>query len=121
MVAARDAAAPPEEPPATSGEGSAGAAASVAAENLQFSTSTLSLEGGAETPLSFDNRDAGIPHNVSIYAADPASDPGAEQLFTFEPFPGPEERDFTIPALDPGTYVFVCDVHPTMKGDVRVS
>jgi plastocyanin len=112
------AAPPPGEPPAST---SAGAAASIAAENLQFSTSTLSLDAGAETPLSFDNRDAGVPHNVSIYAADPASDPGAEQLFTFEPFPGPEERDFTIPALDPGTYVFMCDVHPTMKGDVRVS
>ena len=114
-----EAAPPPEEPPATSGEGSA--AASIAAENLQFSTPTLSLEGGAETTLSLDNRDAGVPHNVSIYAADPASEPGAEQLFTFEPFPGPEEREFTIPALDPGTYVFVCDVHPTMKGDVRVA
>jgi plastocyanin len=114
-----EAAPPPEEPPATSGEGSA--SASIAAENLQFSTPTLSLEGGADTMLSFDNRDAGVPHNVSIYAADPASEPGAEQLFTFEPFPGPEEREFTIPALDPGTYVFVCDVHPTMKGAVRVA
>lgn len=100
--------------------GGAPGSVAVVAENLQFDAPTLELDAGSPTSLSFDNRDAGTPHNLSIYAQDPASDPSAEQLFTFEPFPGPAKREFTIPGLQAGTYAFQCDVHPTMNGDVSV-
>jgi plastocyanin len=101
--------------------GEASASASVIAENTQFDTAELSLSAGAPTKLSFDNRDAGVLHNLSIYPGDPAESPGVEPAFTFEPFPGPEARTFTIPALDAGGYVFICDVHPSMRGDVTVA
>jgi plastocyanin len=34
---------------------------------------------------------------------------------------GPAKVTYDIPALDPGTYYFHCDVHPTMSGNVTVS
>jgi len=57
----------------------------------------------------FENADAGIPHNVAIY-----TDPSATtSLFVGEMFPGPDGRTYQVPPLDPGTYFFRCDVHPT--------
>lgn len=107
----------PGPPSGAGGEATGGGAVAIAAQDLQFDEQELDFQADTPSTLEFDNKDAGIPHNVAIYEDDTL----AKNLFTFEPFPGPEERDFTIPALDPGTYVFVCDVHPTMKGDVRVA
>jgi plastocyanin len=34
---------------------------------------------------------------------------------------GPTKVDYQIPALAPGTYTFICDVHPTtMTGTITV-
>jgi plastocyanin len=112
-------------PPVTSlppsGGGAPSASVSVVAQNLQFDTTQLSLTANAPTKLSFDNKDAGTPHNLSIYSADPASDSSAKQLFTFDPVAGPATKDATIPGLPAGTYYFQCDVHPTMHGQVKVT
>ena len=98
------------------GEGGA-AAASVAAENSAFDPTTLSWEAGAETTLTFDNRDpvdvAG-PHNVSIYDGDTA-------LFQGDLVEGPATVDYAVPAMEAGTYDFRCDVHPDMIGTVEVT
>jgi len=98
------------------GEGDA-AAASVAAENSAFDPTTLSWAAGAETTLTFDNRDpvdvAG-PHNVSIYDGDTA-------LFQGDLVEGPASVDYAVPAMEAGTYDFRCDVHPDMIGTVEVT
>ena len=89
----------------------------VVAENTQFDTDEIRLPAEEETALTFDNRDP-APHNLAIYQDDTAS---GEPLFTFEPFPGPESKPFSIPAIPEGEYYFHCDVHPTMQGTVVVA
>jgi plastocyanin len=96
--------------------GAGGGGLTVTAKSLAFDTDELDLPGGQPTTFTFDNQDAGIAHNLSIYTDDSAS----KVLFQFDPFPGVDSRSFDIPALDPGTYYFRCDVHSTMNGIVVV-
>ncbi|HXF36555.1 MAG TPA: cupredoxin domain-containing protein [Actinomycetota bacterium] len=101
------------------GGGSAGggaATAQVSAEGLAFSTATIELAAGRPSTIVFENREP-VPHNLSIYRDQGFTDP----VFQDPPFPGPATKEYEIPPLDPGTYYFRCDVHPTMTGTVEVS
>jgi plastocyanin len=78
-----------------------------------------SLEATANTPLTihFDNQDSQAPHNVALKG--PAGDVplGGDTAFCT----GPGTRDYTVPALAPGVYDYMCQVHPTtMKGTLTV-
>jgi plastocyanin len=89
----------------------------VVAENLAFDTNTITLAANTPTPILFQNRDAGIPHNLSIYGDEAFTD----AIVVKEPFAGPGPETYEVPALDVGTYYFRCDVHPTtMIGKVVV-
>jgi plastocyanin len=86
---------------------------SIASTNAVFSTDSLAAPAGEPFTIAFDNRDAGVPHNVSIYTDDSAS----QALFTGDVVSGPKKIAYEVPALDPGAYFFRCDVHPaTMTG-----
>jgi plastocyanin len=112
---------PPPPPTSASpkpgdGGGGASAAAEISAQAIQFSTSSLMLPAGKGIALTFDNKDSGTPHNFAIY-----SDSGyATPVFNGEVVTGPTTTVYDIPALDPGTYYFRCDVHTTMTGTVTV-
>jgi plastocyanin len=93
-----------------------GAGPGLTAKAISFDKSELKLPAGKEAPLPFDNQDAGIPHNVSIY-----TDQGGEALFQGEIITGPAKVDYPVPALEAGTYYFQCDVHPQMNGTVTVA
>jgi plastocyanin len=99
---------PPPPPPGETG--------GIIASGVAFNVSELSLPAGQENTLPFDNRDAGIPHNVSIYTQE-----GGEALFEGEITTGPAKIDYQVPALDPGSFYFQCDVHPQMSGTVNVA
>jgi plastocyanin len=90
----------------------------VAAEGLAFDTDQITLPAGVPTTITFENRDASIPHNLSIYRDQAYTDPVYPPQ---EPFPGPDDRTYEVPPLEPGTLFFRCDVHPTtMEGTVLV-
>lgn len=85
----------------------------ISAENVSFSTDTLTVPAGSPFTLLFQNLEA-VPHNVAIYTEE-----GGENLFTGE-IVSATEIVYEVPALEEGEYFFVCDVHPQqMRGTVR--
>jgi plastocyanin len=98
------------------GGGGGGGGLTVTAKSLAFDTDEIDLPAEQPTTITFDNEDAGVPHNIAIYNDDSLS----ETLFQGEQFPGVASREYRIPPLGPGTYYFHCDVHPTMNGSVVV-
>lgn len=121
-------AAPPDEEAAPPGEAPAGqkppakqpaepgGAIPLVAEGLAFDTPELALPAEGEVVIAFDNKDAGIPHNVAIYTEE-----GGDPVFQGELVTGPTTVEYRFPAPDPGTYYFQCDVHPQMSGSAVVA
>jgi plastocyanin len=102
---------PPGEPEAPP---DGGEVVRLAAEGIAFDTAELSLPAEGEVVIAFDNRDAGIPHNVAIYTG------GGDPVFQGEIITGPATIEYRFPAPGPGSYRFVCDVHPQMQGTASV-
>jgi hypothetical protein len=86
----------------------------IAAESVTSFTEEL-LIVPADTPLelTFDNRQAGVPHDVAIKQ-------GEEFLFDGEEIIGPETIVYEVPAIPAGEYTFVCTIHPPMTGTLTV-
>ncbi|MGZ5319769.1 MAG: multicopper oxidase domain-containing protein [Actinomycetota bacterium] len=81
----------------------------VVALNSVFDATCLAAPAGKPFTIAFDNQDPGVPHNVAIYTDDSAT----ESLFVGELVTGPKKVTYEVGPLDPGTYFFRCDVHPT--------
>ncbi|HEU4527161.1 MAG TPA: cupredoxin domain-containing protein [Actinomycetota bacterium] len=99
------------------GGGGGGPSIQVAAQNIAFDTDTIELPADTPATIVFDNRDAGVQHNIAIYEDDTL----AAELFKGELITGPETIEYQIPPLPPGEYFFQCDVHPNMNGVVVVT
>lgn len=91
--------------------------ATIVAVNIQFDTDSMELAANAEVTVTFDNQDAGVPHNWAMYTDESAS----QEIFVGEIFPGPEVREHAFTTPEPGEYYFRCDVHPNMQGTVTVA
>ncbi|HEX7246901.1 MAG TPA: cupredoxin domain-containing protein, partial [Actinomycetota bacterium] len=98
------------------GEGG-GEGVTVAAAALEFNTDTIELPADTPTTITFDNQEAGVPHNIAIYGDDSLG----EVLFQGEVVTGPASVPYEVPALPEGEFFFQCDVHPTMTGTVVVA
>jgi plastocyanin len=102
--------------PGGTGPGGPAGGVTVVAQNVAFDTSTIRLEP-VPTTITFENRDAGVQHNIAIYSDSSLAD----ELFNGELVTGPTTVDYAVPALPPGEHYFQCDVHPNMSGSVVVS
>lgn len=83
-----------------------------ASSAVSFEQKTLLVVAGQPLSLTFDNKQAGVPHNVGIYDT-PAK---ATEIFAGERVTGPATVTYNVPALTAGNYYFQCDVHPNMNG-----
>jgi plastocyanin len=98
------------------GPGGPGGGVTVVAQNIAFDTSTIRLEP-VRTTITFENRDAGVQHDIAIYSDSSLAD----ELFNGELVTGPATVEYAVPALPPGEHYFQCNVHPNMNGSVVVS
>ncbi len=81
------------------------------ASGMAFDRAELAVPANRPFVLVFENREA-VSHNVSIYADSAHRDRRFEGVL----FGGPATRWYPVAALAPGTYVFLCDLHPSMTG-----
>ena len=84
----------------------------VSAQNIMFNVSCLAAPAGKPFTIDFSNQDS-YSHNVSIYTADPMTNPNAKSLFQGQLIDGGQTIVYSVPALSAGTYYFNCVVHPT--------
>lgn len=92
-----------------------GGAVEINADDLAFDASTIQAPAGEEFTVTLNNLES-QPHNFAVYREE-----GGEQIVAGEIITGPDAAvDVTVPALEPGTYFFKCDVHPEMNGAIVV-
>jgi plastocyanin len=99
------------------GGGGGAPVVAVAAQDIQFDTDRIELVADRPATIAFDNRDAGVQHNISIYEDETAQ----TVLFQGDLVTGPAKVEYQVPPLPAGEYFFRCDVHPAMSGVVVVA
>ena len=70
----------------------------------------VSVAAGKPVTITFDNQD-GAPHNIAI------SDASGAKVFKGD-IVSSTKVTYQVPALAAGTYSFICEVHPDMKGTI---
>jgi plastocyanin len=97
-----------------SGGGAAGSVVQVSAVGVAFEQAALTAPANTPFTIHFNNKDAGIPHNIEI------KDAASMTMFKGDIVNGPAEKDYAVPALPAGAYTFNCTVHPNMTGTLTV-
>jgi plastocyanin len=84
------------------------------ASSARFNVKCLVAPAGERLAVSLKNKDS-VNHNFSIYTLD------LKSKFTGDISYGGEMFNYEVPALDPGQYLFQCDIHPRdMSGPLIV-
>lgn len=115
---------PGASPPAPSGGASGGPTGSagppteltVTAQNVAFTTPTISAPANSPITIQFENKDANVPHNIKIFK----DSIGGTVVFDGKVFPGVATQAYAVGPLAAGTYPFECFVHPNMTGTLTV-
>jgi plastocyanin len=86
----------------------------VGAVGLQYESTAIQLPAGRPLRIVLDNRDAGVPHDISIRK-------DGQELATSAIVTGPAMTEVRFGPLEPGEYQFVCTVHPAMTGTLTIT
>lgn len=80
----------------------------VTAKDIAWDVKSLEVPAGKPFSIKFTNADpAGVPHNIDIRQAD-----GKTVIQTEPNIDGGQTVVYDFKALEPGSYTFVCQVHP---------
>jgi plastocyanin len=80
----------------------------VVAKDLQFVNANVTVKADEAFELVLDNQEA-PPHNIQI------ADATGAKVFTGEVVSNAKVT-YQVPALAAGSYPFICEIHPDMKG-----
>ena len=87
----------------------------IVGKNIEFSPDKLTIPLNQDVEIIFENRDASVPHNIHFKTpTDVKSDVKEGKA------DGVRDR-LELRVEQAGTYEFLCDVHPTMKGELTVA
>jgi plastocyanin len=79
----------------------------VVAKNIGYDVKALTVDAGKPFAIQFVNQDVGIDHDVDI------RDAAGKAVIQDEPHtPGGQTSLYQYTPLQPGTYTFICSVHP---------
>lgn len=84
----------------------------IVAQNIEFDRNCIAVPANTPFRIVLDNRDSGVPHNLSIYTNSTTK----KLVYHGTIFTGPGTRVEKVPGLAAGRYYFQCDVHPGMNG-----
>jgi plastocyanin len=90
------------------------AAIDLVAHNVAFDKVQLNMTAGTDVVVKLTNKDAGIPHNFSVYKSADAKEVVFSGLSSLAN--GGTTKQYKFKAPPAGTYFFRCDIHPTMNG-----
>jgi plastocyanin len=86
----------------------------ITAKNIAYDRNIIAFPADNDVEIIFTNLDTGTFHNVAIY------DENNAPVFNGKPIAkGTQNYTFETPA--PGTYRYVCDFHPAMTGELRLT
>ena len=84
----------------------------IVAKDMKFVGGPVEVKAGQNVTIHFDNQDS-APHNVAVYTDSSATSP-----ISVGEIVASGKKDQVVPALQPGTYFFRCDVHHDMTGTI---
>jgi mono/diheme cytochrome c family protein/plastocyanin len=89
----------------------------VTAAQIKYDVHELAAPAGKAFAIDFTNNDEATPHDVDIRKSD-----GTTVVVDDPTITGVSSTTYTIKALEPGTYTFICSVHPIpdMTGTLTV-
>jgi plastocyanin len=90
----------------------------VVAQDIAFTPASMTLPAGTGFHLTFENRDDGVPHGLSLQTRTSGVPP--TELWSSEIETGPSRSDFDVPSLPAGPYLLICPVHPNMQVEIDV-
>jgi plastocyanin len=83
----------------------------IAAKNVAFVPTSLTIAKDTDVQVTFDNQDAGVPHNIHF---------DTPKTVKTDVKNGAGQDTFTLNVDKAGKYHYMCDVHPTMLGTLTV-
>ena len=89
----------------------------IAAENIELTPTVIQVPAGQGFHLTFENRDDGVPHGLSLQTRTSGVEP--DELWTSELQTSPSRTEYDLPALAVGPYLLICPVHPNMQVEIN--